>query len=211
MSGADLSTSQEIEKEWLVRAQSGDDEAFAWIVEAYQRPVFNLCYRMLGNAGDAEDAAQETFIRAYNAISRYDLSRKFSTWLLTIASNFCIDQIRRKKLPTFSYDSLPVPDIKDDSPWMESKLVNQENEEVLSGLMDMLKPKDRSAVVLHYWFDHSYEEIAEALSLSVSAVKSRLHRARQELASAWLSQQQVESQIFEKAPARERKSYETSI
>ena len=86
------------ELDWLKQAQKGDDLAFARLVEAYEKPVYNLCYRMLGNAGDAEDAAQETFIRAYKAIRRYDPTRKFSTWLLTIASNYCIDQHRRRLL-----------------------------------------------------------------------------------------------------------------
>ena len=87
------------ESEWLQQAIKGDDLAFSRLVEAYQRPVYNLCYRMMGNANDAEDAAQETFIRAYKALNRYDPSRKFSTWLLSIASNYCIDQHRRRKLP----------------------------------------------------------------------------------------------------------------
>jgi RNA polymerase sigma-70 factor (ECF subfamily) len=144
---------------------------------------------MLGNAGDAEDAAQETFIRAYKAISRYDANRKFSSWLLTIASNYCIDQHRRKKLPTFSYDSLPVPDIPDKKPGMESKITKKEERDVMMKMLDTLNAKDRSAIILRYWYEYSYEEIAQSLSLSVSAVKSRLHRARKELSSQWLDSQ----------------------
>jgi RNA polymerase sigma-70 factor (ECF subfamily) len=180
----------DVEAEFLARAQQGDDEAFAYLVEVYQRPVYNLCYRMLGNAGDAEDAAQETFIRAYKAINRYDISRKFSSWLLTIASNYCIDHHRRRKLPTFSYDSLPVPDIPDKQPGMETQIVLDERHEMVMELLEELNPKDRSAIILRYWYDYSYEEIARSLSLSVSAVKSRLHRARQELAIEWLDMQE---------------------
>ena len=181
---------QTIEADWLARAQQGDDEAFARLVEAYQRPVYNLCYRMLGNAGDAEDAAQETFIRAYKAIKRYDPSRKFSTWLLSIASNYCIDQHRRRKLPTFSYDSLPVPDIPDKQPTLESDFTQGEMSDQVMDLLETLAEKDRSAVIMRYWYDYSYEEIAESLSLTVSAVKSRLHRARRELAGEWIEMQQ---------------------
>lgn len=187
MSNNDLSSEQEEEKGWLVKAQNGDDDAFAVLVDSYQRPVFNLCYRMTGNARDAEDAAQETFIRAYTNLHRYDVKRKFSSWLLTIASNYCIDQIRRKKLPSFSYDSLPVPDIEDDAPWLESELMDKERQEMLANLLDTLKPKDRAAIVLHYWYDYSYEEIADSLSLTIGAVKSRLHRARKELGGTWLA------------------------
>ncbi len=174
------------ELEWLKLAQKGDDIAFSQLVEVYQKPVYNLCYRMLGNAGDAEDAAQETFIRAYKAIQRYDPSRKFSTWLLTIASNYCIDQHRRRKLPTFSYDALENPDLPSRSITVEARLMQDEHEERVSSLLETLKPKDKAAVVMRYWYEYSYEEIADALSLTVSAVKSRLHRARKELAEVWV-------------------------
>ena len=189
------------EVEWLQRAIKGDDISFARLVEAYQKPVYNLCYRMLGNANDAEDAAQETFLRVYKALHRYDPKRKFSTWLLSIASNYCIDQHRRRKLPTFSYDALETPDIPEKMPSIEGRMVNSEQEQAIAGLLETLKPKDRSAVVMHYWYDYSYEEIADALSLTVSAVKSRLHRARRALAEDWLELQQnsiaVESKAYE--------------
>ncbi len=188
---------QQLEAEWLAKAQKGDDEAFSRLVEVYQRPVHNLCYRMLGNTNDAEDAAQETFIRAYKSIKRYDPSRKFSTWLLTIASNYCIDQHRRRKLPTFSYDAMPVPDISDKNPGIDRQMVLGENKQKVMELLDTLNPKDRSAVILRYWYDYSYDEIAKSLSLSNSAVKSRLHRARKELAIEWLEMQE-ESTTFER-------------
>lgn len=192
------------EAEFLARAQQGDDEAFTYLVEVYQKPVFNLCYRMLGNAGDAEDAAQETFIRAYKAITRYDPARKFSSWLLTIASNYCIDQHRRRKLPTFSYDSLPVPDIPDAKPGMESQIAKNEESSLVMDLLDTLNPKDRSAIILRYWYEYSYEDIARSLSLSVSAVKSRLHRARNILAGEWFEAQ------TQGIPVERKQQYESS-
>ncbi|MBN2043525.1 MAG: sigma-70 family RNA polymerase sigma factor [Anaerolineales bacterium] len=191
------------ELEWLNQAQKGDDLAFSRLVEAYQRPVYNLCYRMLGNAGDAEDAAQETFIRAYKAIHRYDISRKFSTWLLSIASNYCIDQHRRRKLPTFSYDEFESPIIEDKGIGMEARMMQDERQAQVSVLLENLSPKDKAAVVMRYWYDYSYDEIAAALSLSVSAVKSRLHRARKELAVEWI-ETQSEGMVIE------RKNYERS-
>jgi RNA polymerase sigma-70 factor (ECF subfamily) len=189
------------ELDWLKRAQKGDDMAFSHLVEAYQKPVYNLCYRMLGNSEDAEDAAQETFIRAYKAINRYDISRKFSTWLLSIASNYCIDQHRRRKLTAFSYDALESPIFPDKGPGMEAILMQDEHEEHISVLLESLKPKDKAAIVLRYWYEYSYEEIAESLSLTISAVKSRLHRARKELAEVWMQSQQDSTPI-------ERKHYE---
>jgi RNA polymerase sigma-70 factor (ECF subfamily) len=179
------------ESEWLVRALEGDDSAFAHLVETYQRPVYNLCYRMLDDSGDAEDAAQESFLRAYKSLDRYDTERSFVTWLLSIASHYCIDQLRKRRFTSFSIDD-------EDHAWLEppdpgpnpeiSLSVTEKNAQVQE-LLDVLAPKDRSAVVMRYWYDYSYEEIADALSLSVSAVKSRLHRARRELAVGWQSQQ----------------------
>jgi len=173
---------------WIRRAQHGDDKAFENLVETYQRPVFSLCYRMLGNSSDAEDAAQESFIRAYRNLKRYDPNRSFATWLLSIASHYCIDCMRKRRLPTVSTDALPEEIIPDhNTPNPERELRNQEKESLVQDLMKDLKPVDRAAVVLRYWHEYSEAEIAEALGLTVSAVKSRLYRARKTLADIWLS------------------------
>ena len=194
---------QPSEQAWLQQAQQGDDLAFSYLVEAYQRPVYNLCYRMMGNAEDAEDAAQETFIRAYKALDRYDPSRKFSTWLLSIASNYCIDQHRRRKLPTFSVDAFDSPIVPHDGLSVEAQMMQDERQSQVTDLLETLQPKDKAAIVMRYWYDYSYEEIAEALSLTVSAVKSRLHRARKDLAGVWVDQQdnalQMERQNYERS------------
>ena len=98
------------ENAWVVRAQQGDDDAFTQLVETYQKPVYNLCYRMLGEPDTAEDAAQETFMRAYQNLHRYDSSRAFGTWILSIAAHYCIDRLRKKKFSVFSMDA------EDDNP-----------------------------------------------------------------------------------------------
>ncbi len=173
---------------WIRRAQHGDDKAFENLVETYQRPVFSLCYRMLGNSNDAEDAAQESFIRAYRYLKRYDPDRSFATWLLSIASHYCIDCMRRRRLLTVSTDALPADIIPDHgTPDPEKELHNQEKRALIQDLMKDLKPIDRAAVVLRYWHDCSEVEISETLGLTVSAVKSRLYRSRKALADAWLS------------------------
>ena len=192
------------ESEWLVRALKGDDEAFAQIVETYQKPVHNLCYRMLGNPNDAEDAAQETFLRAYKSLKRYDTSRSFATWLLSIASHYCIDQLRKRRLNTFSVDDeqhawLEPPD---PGPTPETAASMNEKQEQVRELLENLAPKDRSAVIMRYWYDYSYEEIAESLSLTVSAVKSRLHRARKELANCWQTMQPMNLSVENLSPER---------
>jgi RNA polymerase sigma-70 factor (ECF subfamily) len=179
----------ESESEWLIKAQSGDTQAFTCLLEAYQRPVFNLCYRMLGNAQDAEDAAQETFLRAYQSLRRYDNNRPFSTWLLSIAAHYCIDQIRKRRVQIVSVEELPVPDLPEPSPGMESNLSKKEEQQRIKAVIGVLDATDRAAVVMYYWYDFSYEEICQALSLSMSALKSRLHRARRVMAEEWLKHQ----------------------
>jgi RNA polymerase sigma-70 factor, ECF subfamily len=173
----------ESEKKWLEGAINGDDEAFTRLVETYQTPVYNLCYRMLGEATAAEDAAQETFWRAYQNLKRYDTTRPFITWLLSIAAHHCIDQQRKRRLPLLELDEFPELDIADTNiPNPEKSFsLNQENN-ALYELINKLNPQDRATVILKYWYDCSEEEISQMLSLSVSAVKSRLHRSRRQLA-----------------------------
>jgi RNA polymerase sigma-70 factor (ECF subfamily) len=174
------------EKKWLRQARNGDDDSFARIVTHYQGPVYNLCYRMLGDAAAAEDAAQETFLRAYRNLGRYDPGRKFINWLLTIASNYCVDRLRKRRLKFVSLESiLPGESLMDKQASPEEQFANAEMQENIQGLLNQLSPNDRAAVVLKYWYDMSYDEIAATLSLSISAVKSRLHRARRELANLW--------------------------
>ena len=173
---------------WIRQAIQGDDDAFGFLVDHYQRPVYSLCYRMLGNSKDAEDAAQESFIRAYYHLKKYDPSRSFATWLLSIASHYCIDQVRKRQLPTVSMDALPseiIPDRNIPNPEME--LHRAERESMVLNLIMSLNPLDRAAMVLRYWHQCSEVEIAETLNLTVSAVKSRLYRSRQAFAESWLA------------------------
>ncbi len=178
------------EMTWVVQAQQGSDEAFTSIVETYQTPVYNLCYRMLGEAEAAEDAAQETFLRVFQHLHRYDPKRPFATWLLSIAAHYCIDRLRRRKLAIFSMDEadeseagFELPDPASPNPEAES--VKKEDRDHMQGLLHHLDATDRAAIVMRYWSDFSEAEIADALHLTVSAVKSRLHRARRELAGLW--------------------------
>ena len=174
------------EMAWVIQAQQGSEDAFTQIVETYQKPVYNLCYRMLGDHYEAEDAAQETFLRAYRSISRYDRERSFSTWLLSIAAHYCIDQIRRRRMSLVPLDGLPYKEFMDIIPNPEASLVLNEDQQQVRTLLNELTSIDRAAVVMRYWFDFTYEEIGEALNLTLSAVKSRLHRARRELAQTWI-------------------------
>lgn len=175
---------------WVLQAQHGNDEAFTKLVDEHQTHVYNLCYRMLGDAESAEDAAQETFLRAYQNLHRYDQSRPFITWLLSIGAHYCIDQLRRRKLSVFSMDEEhedgTVFEIADPaSPDPEAESVKREERDRLHLLLRDLDETDRAAVIMRYWYDFSEIEIAESLRLTVSAVKSRLHRSRRALAGMW--------------------------
>jgi RNA polymerase sigma-70 factor (ECF subfamily) len=173
---------------WIVQAQNGSDEAFTCLVEAYQSPVYNLCYRMLGEPEAAEDAAQETFLKVYQNLARYDRERPFATWLLSIAAHYCIDRLRRRRFVSFSMDAdeetpMELPDRSAPDPELETE--RRQEQAHLHRLLQSLDPTDRAALVLRYWNDCSEIEIAQALTLTVPAVKSRLHRARRALAKVW--------------------------
>ncbi len=191
------------ESELLEQARNGDAQAFSELVEIYQRPVYNMCFRMLGNAEAAEDAAQETFLRAYKAIKRYDPKRKFATWLLSIAANYCIDQHRRRRIVQVDLETAPMGQLVIKSKGYESKMIEQQASQEMEQLLAHLGPKDRAAIVMHYWYDYSYKEIAQELSLTESSVKSRLHRARKSLATTLQEKQ-------ENSMAMDRRQHETA-
>lgn len=173
------------EQVWLEEARRGSKEAFGKLITAYQSPVFNLAYRMLGNADEAEQAAQEAFIRAWTRLDSYDPAHKFSTWMLSITSNYCIDQLRKRRAQLLSIEG-PLPAhpalMSERSDGPESLATSSEREESVQRLLETLPDDYKQAVVLRYWYDMSYEEIAEVMDTSVSAIKSRLFRARRQMA-----------------------------
>ena len=165
-------------------ARRGDTAAFTRLVEAYQRPVYNLAYRMLGESTEAEEAAQEAFLRAYTQLSTYQPSYKFSSWLLSIASHYCIDLLRRRRLTWLSIEDeeAPAEALAAEELGPEDTMLHKEQETAVRKMLSTLPPDYRLPVVLRYWHDLSYEEIAEATHSTVSAVKSKLFRARAMLA-----------------------------
>ena len=195
---------------WILQAQQGNDEAFTKLVEEHQTHVYNLCYRMLGEPEAAEDAAQETFLRAHQNLHRYDRTRSFATWLLSIGAHYCIDRLRRRKLSVFSMDeenddgaSFEIRDTASPDPEVES--VKREDRDRLHILLKDLDETDRAAIIMRYWYDFSEIEIADSLNLTVSAVKSRLHRARRALAGMW----QEDEPRSPRARTERRKVYES--
>ncbi len=182
---------------WVDDALQGDQDAFAELVNTYQHAVYNLCYRMLGERTEAEDAAQETFLRAYMNLQRYDPARSFKTWMLSIASNHCIDRLRRRRLTWLSLDE-PLPSsimLASDEPQPEEATIKGQRSQAIQALLNELSTEYRAAVILRYWYDYSYTEIADILDTTESAIKSRLFRARQTLADKLGSQPQTSNLI----------------
>lgn len=161
-------------------------EAFGELVRLYERPVYNLAYRMLGNGQEAEDASQEAFIRAYTHLDRYDSGRPFKTWLLSITSNYCIDLLRKRRLTWLSLEDEQLPPhpalVSSPNAGPEASLLALELSQKIQGLLNDLPEDYRVVVILRYWYDLSYQEIADMLKTTESAIKSRLFRARQSLA-----------------------------
>jgi len=186
------------QKTWVTLAKQGSSVAFNHIVEKYQQPIYNLCYRMLNNGDDAEDAAQEIFMRAYCKLDSYVEPYKFSTWLFSIASHYCIDRLRKRRFQLVSWDDLdpwyPFPG--QDTLQPERTLLKTEADREVRELLNELPPDYRTVIILKYWYAMSYEEIAQTLRTTVDTIKSRLFRARRMMAA----------QITTAQPATRRKS-----
>ena len=161
-------------------ALRGDQAAFGDLVARYQSAVYNMAYRMLGNPSDAEDVAQEVFVRAWKQLHTFQQDRRFSTWLLSIASHHCIDVLRRRR-PSAPLDDVALY-VQSDDPEPDEVALRGEQREMVQRLLDTLPDKYRSVTVLRYYNDLSYEEIARMTGLTESAVKTQLHRARRMLA-----------------------------
>jgi len=166
-------------------AKDGDRVAFAELVDLYSGKLYNLAFRMLGNRQEAEDVVQDTFMRVYKNLDRYDSQHKFSTWIYRIATNQCIDRLRRRKA-VYSLDA-GVTDgdgmdgysmLPSTRPTPEQQLLLSERQRTIATAMESLPPKYKSAMTLKYVQDLSLQEISDILHIPVSTVKTRIHRGR---------------------------------
>ena len=178
--------------ELVTRAQQGSEKAYRELLGRFQRPVFSIIYRMIRDREQAEDLAQETFVRVFNNIDRYDPRYKFSSWIFKIATNLTIDWIRRKELNTVSIDgsrnavtaeqieatSITIAS-QDENP--EELLEAKELGEEIERAIGRLRPEYRTAILLRHVDGREYQEIAEILSLPLGTVKTYIHRGRNEL------------------------------
>ena len=168
---------------WITQALVGEQQAFAKLMQRYTGAVFGLSYRMLGNPQDAEDAVQEIFLRAYSRLNTFDRTRRFSTWLLSIASNYCIDRLRRRRYNWLTLDDVAFA-LPSSEAGPERSALQQEQRQLVHDALQRLPETYRLVAVLRYMNDLSYDEIGQVTGLPESTIKTRLHRARHMLAEA---------------------------
>ncbi|MCM3217497.1 RNA polymerase sigma factor SigW [Niallia taxi] len=175
-------------KKRIKQVIKGDQNAFGDIIDIYKDKVFQICYRMLGNRHEAEDISQEAFLRAYVNINRFNMDLKFSTWLYRIATNLCIDRIRKKKPDYYLDAEVPGTDglnmysqISSDTRLPEEDVESLELQALIQREISKLPEKYRSVIVLKYIEELSLNEISEILELPLGTVKTRIHRGREAL------------------------------
>lgn len=167
--------------------QEGDQQAYAQLMERYRNSVYYMLLKMVKNSDDAEDLTIEAFSKAFKNLAKFKKDYTFSTWLFRIATNNCIDFIRKKRLETLSIHSSytndegsPIPiDIKDRQLDPQEQAIKEQKIELVRAFVDMLPPKYRRLVELRYFKEYSYDEIAKELDAPLGTVKAQLHRARE--------------------------------
>jgi RNA polymerase sigma-70 factor (ECF subfamily) len=165
----------------------GDQKAYAELMGRYRDSVYYMLLKMVNNKDDAEDLTVEAFGKAFKRLSQYTPNFAFSTWLFRIATNNCIDFIRRKRKNTFSIDQPieddeggeMVMDLRSDSLDPEEHIMKKQKIMMLRELVDKMKPRYRTLIEMRYFQELSYEEIAEQLELPLGTVKAQLFRARE--------------------------------
>jgi RNA polymerase sigma-70 factor (ECF subfamily) len=166
------------DRDLIIRARRGESEAFGELVTRYQTGVFNVCYRVLHERGEAEDMAQETFMRAYDRLNTFDVEREFGPWIRRVAANLCLNFLESRKAV------LPLDEERDrDKAQRPEKQVEvKERSEQVRSALASLPSHYRVVVELRHYQEMSYDEIAKELNIPLSDVKSHLFRARKLLA-----------------------------
>jgi RNA polymerase sigma-70 factor (ECF subfamily) len=187
-----VSLSKEEERRLITRSQRGDLDAFDALVRAYERPVYNLAYRMTGNYDDANDVAAEAFVRVFNAIGRFRGDSAFSTWMYRIATNVFLDERKRRRAhPQVSLDdeidtegTSVQRQIEDSAPGPGALAEEQERRRILDDAIQKLPDFQREMITMYHVLNMSYDEIGEITGAPIGTVKSRLNRARLALRDA---------------------------
>jgi len=170
------------DRDLVLRTRRGEVQAFGELVWRYQSAVFNVCYRMLGERMEAEDMAQETFVRAYRRLGTYDADRPFGPWVRRVATRVCLNHLDRRTPPSVELDEdrdQPLVAVGNEP---EGIFAGAQASDVLRRAILELAPRYRAVIELRHYQDMSYAEIANLLEIPLSDVKSHLYRARKILA-----------------------------
>ena len=179
--------SEKAQKDFVLvqQATRGDQKAFAELMGRYRDAIYYMLLKMVNNASDAEDLTIEAFGKAFKNIQQYTPNYAFSTWLFKIATNNCIDFIRKRKATTVSLDQNDddpdkmTPDIQAAILDPEEEMIKEQKQKMMREIVSKLKPRYRKLIELRYFKEYSYEEIAEELELPIGTVKAQLFRARE--------------------------------
>lgn len=171
------------DNEIISEVLNGNQQAYAVLVNRYQNYVFTLCLRIVKGREDAEEVAQDVFIKAYKYLADFRGAAKFTTWLYTIVNNTCISFLRKKKLDIHSLDNEKVFEVADSQDsGMRANLIEQKSRiSMVNEAIGLLNPADAEIITLFYKAEQSLEETAQVLGIEVNAAKVRLHRARTRL------------------------------
>ncbi len=190
--GSNLSPKAQIDYKLVLRARFENDErAYAELMGKYKDSIYYMMLKMVRNEDDADDLTIEAFGKAFNRIHQYEPNFAFSTWLFRIATNNCIDFIRKKKMTILSIDKTITDseggemkiDIKSENLDPEEKIIRKQKIRIMRAIVDQLKPRYKELVILRYFRELSYEEIAKETDLPLGTVKAQLFRAREQLYS----------------------------
>lgn len=162
----------------IQKALTGDEDACQKILNLYKGRIFSYVYRMVHNYHDAEDITFDTFIKCFNALASFDMSKRFTTWLFTIAHNLTMDHFRKHKIE-FEYFDEFHPSGDD----LVGEFEKKRKIEQIDRALAKLPPIDRELVILFHKEEHTYQEISEIMNISITTIKTRLHRARKKLHS----------------------------
>lgn len=182
--GSDLSDKAKNDLLLVEMARSGNEKAYASLMNRYRDSIYFMLLKMVNNASDAEDLTIEAFGKAFRNLESFTPDYAFSTWLFKIATNNCIDFIRKKQISPSPVDHVQddidtlTVNIQSDLPDPEETLINDQKIAVLRGIVNQLKPRYRSLIELRYYKEYSYEEIASELNLPIGTVKAQLYRAK---------------------------------
>ncbi|URW79342.1 RNA polymerase sigma factor [Xiashengella succiniciproducens] len=182
-----LSEKAKYDLELVARANNGDQKAYAELMTRYKDAIYFMLLKMINNKTDAEDLTIEAFGKAFKNLSQYSPHYAFSTWLFKIASNNCIDYLRKKRSNVISIDrnfvdekdTEPQVQLRDETPDPEENLIRSQKAVLMRTIVQKLKPRYRTLIELRYFKEYSYEEISEELGLPLGTVKAQLFRARE--------------------------------